>query len=193
MIKVANWCNSTVCRVRAYQNVLNIILGAPGLLSSKSSSVTLCLFALLLHIASSHICPCACVILQLGLKAVYKLESSCAAVPTNCQHPTYTRTTFLQAAQQAVPGMAHDMLNISQRLHRQLSCCGPDTKKQLLDDRDGFMSSVDLQFVTGEHHALVGSVGVLGEPPVHWPSRVEAQLAGLLGDMPTRKFKELRL
>lgn len=133
--------------------------------------------------------------LQLGLKAVYKLDLSGDATPADSRHPTYTVTTFLQAAQLAVPGMAQDLLKLQQRLHRQLMCCGPDTRSQLLSDRDGYMSCVDLQNVAGQHHALGRPVDIMMQPAVHWPSGsgVEPQLAGFMDGMPVRKFKELRL
>lgn len=108
-------------------------------------------------------------------------------------HSTFTLLSFLQAAQQAVPGMAQDLLNISKRLHRQVSCCSPETRRQMLCDRDGYMSCVDLQFVAGEHHALSGCDLATGAAaPVRQPVSALANGEGA-ARMPTRKFKELRL
>lgn len=124
------------------------------------------------------------------MKAIYKLELAGDTIPSDPGHPPYTLLSFLQTAQQAVPGMSQDLLSISQRLHRQLSCCGAEKRRQLLFDRDGFMSNVDLQAVSGEHHVLIvdprdgGAATIL--PQQHLVDRV-------VDSIPVRRVGMLRL
>ncbi|KAF8059978.1 hypothetical protein HT031_004916 [Scenedesmus sp. PABB004] len=92
-------------------------------------------------------------VVLLGLKALHKLEADGVAATPPPRGPAATRASFLAAAQRAVPGMAADMAGVAERLHRTLVCCGPEQRARLLADRDGFMCSVDLQVVWGQHHA----------------------------------------
>eukprot|EP00878_Enallax_costatus_P016206 GHUV01016999.1.p1 GENE.GHUV01016999.1~~GHUV01016999.1.p1 ORF type:complete len:190 (+),score=45.07 GHUV01016999.1:515-1084(+) len=129
----------------------------------------------------------------LGLKAIHKLELSGEATPVDPCRPRYTLLSFLQAAQQAVPGMSQDLLNMSHRLHRQLVCCGPEARMELLHDRDGYMSCVDLHLVAGEHHVGLDAAGGVAIPAMQQPVRQRAHAIAASGGMPKRSFEELRL
>jgi hypothetical protein len=104
---------------------------------------------------------------QLGLKALYRLEEERDVIPANPQHPAPTRSSFLAAVQAAVPGMQQDLTHMADRLERKLSSCNPSSRRLLLSQRNGWMSCVDLQAVSGRHHALEG---VLAEADGHLPN-----------------------
>lgn len=97
-----------------------------------------------------------CVSLQLGLKALYKLQDMCESSPMPMQPPVHTVKSFLAAAQAAAPSFAADFDKTALRVKRQLVCCSDEQRASMLDDRDGYMSSVDLSAVYGQHHVVVG-------------------------------------
>lgn len=90
--------------------------------------------------------------LQLGFKALQKQKLEGASIPQDPAYPAYTTPTFLAAAAAAVPGMAGDLLCLAERMQRHLCSSGPEGRRRLLADRS-YMSCIDLQFVSGEHHA----------------------------------------
>lgn len=142
------------------------------------------------------ICPrfrYRCCPVQLGLKAIYKLELSGEAVPADPCQPRYTQVSFLLVAQAVVPGMSQDLLKMSQRLHRQLVCCGDEDRAELLHDRDGYMSCVDLHLVAGEHHAGLDVARGVTAGGLRQPVQARAYAMAASGGMPQRKFRELRL
>lgn len=79
-------------------------------------------------------------------------------MPRDPRYTSYTIPTFLAAAQQAVPGMAYDLKSLMERLQRQMCSYSPEQRRRLLFDH-GYISCVDLQFVSGEHHAMAAVVG----------------------------------
>lgn len=88
----------------------------------------------------------------LGFKALQKQKLEGASIPQDPAYPAYTTPTFLAAAAAAVPGMAGDLLRLAERMQRHLCSSGPEGRRRLLADRS-YMSCIDLQFVSGEHHA----------------------------------------
>lgn len=96
------------------------------------------------------------VALQLGLKAIYKLREEGVAAPAPVGLPSYTTKSFLAAVQAAAPALAADFANLATRVQRQLLCCSTEQRLSMLDDKDGYMSSVDLSAVCGQHHVVGG-------------------------------------
>ena len=96
---------------------------------------------------------------QLGLKALYKLQQERDATSAPDDQPAYTVQSFLAAAQAAAPSFAVDFNNLALRVQRQLMCCSMEQRLSLLYDRDGYMSSVDLSAVCGQHHVVQPVVG----------------------------------
>eukprot|EP00879_Flechtneria_rotunda_P020455 GHRR01021521.1.p2 GENE.GHRR01021521.1~~GHRR01021521.1.p2 ORF type:complete len:127 (+),score=46.18 GHRR01021521.1:892-1272(+) len=90
----------------------------------------------------------------LGLKALHKLDLEGDATSINPSTPQYTLSTYLATAQQAVPNLASNLQHMSDRLQHQLRICNPDSRKKLLNDRDGYMSCAGLQRVAGNHYAV---------------------------------------
>lgn len=72
------------------------------------------------------------------------------------QPPAYTVKSFLAEAQAAAPSFAADFDKLALRVKRQLVCCSDEQRGSMLADRDGYMSSVDLSAVYGQHHVVVG-------------------------------------
>jgi hypothetical protein len=56
--------------------------------------------------------------------------------------------------------MAGDLVHLAERMQRHLCCSGPEVRRRLLSDHS-YMSCVDLQFVSGEHHASGGAAGAM--------------------------------
>lgn len=94
--------------------------------------------------------------LQLGLKALYKLKEEEVEAPAPVGLPSYTMKSFLAAAQAAAPALAADFANLAGRVQRQLLCCSDEQRLSMLGDKDGYMSSVDLSAVCGQHHVVGG-------------------------------------
>eukprot|EP00775_Hariotina_reticulata_P008958 gene8958-9134_t len=111
-------------------------------------------------------------IVLLGLKALYRLEEESGVIPTDPLHPALTRSSFMAAVQAAVPGMKQDLTHMADRLERKLSSCNPDSRRLLLSQRNGWMSCVDLQAVSGRHHALAGALAE-ADPLQHNPRAPE--------------------
>ena len=78
--------------------------------------------------------------MQLGLKALYKLGRQDLVAD------------FMGAVQAAVPGLAEDMTRLSCSLQQNLHRLSDEERVALLAKRS-YSSCVDLQFVTGRHHA----------------------------------------
>lgn len=118
--------------------------------------------ALFPPVACNTRCPyaayhcCTLHALQLGLKALYKVqELDAAGVAAPLQGPpVYTVQSFLAGAKAAAPSFAGEFDNLALRVQRQLVCCPEEQRHTLLADRDGFMSSVDLFAVCGQHHVV---------------------------------------
>jgi hypothetical protein len=66
--------------------------------------------------------------------------------------------------------MAGDMVHLAERMQRHLCCSGLEARRRLLSDHS-YMSCVDLQFVSGEHHA--GGGGDAGGMVVVSPRELE--------------------
>lgn len=94
--------------------------------------------------------------LQLGLKATYKLQEQHGAAPMPVPAPQYSPKSFLAAAKAAAPSFTPEFDKLSLRVQRQLMCCGEEQRSSMLQDATGYMSSVDLSAVYGQHHVAVG-------------------------------------
>jgi hypothetical protein len=102
-------------------------------------------------------------VLQLGLKALQKLAMEGSSIHADPAYPSYSVSSFLAAAAAAVPGMAGDLVNLAERMQRHLCGSGPQMRRQLLADHS-YMSCIDLQFVSGEHHAGGVAEGLVISP-----------------------------
>lgn len=97
--------------------------------------------------------------LQLALKALYKLKDECESAHMPVVPRAYSVTSFLAAAQAAAPSFAAEFDKLALRVKRQVVCCSEEQRRSMLTDRAGYMSSVDLSAVCGEHHVAAGKGG----------------------------------
>lgn len=97
--------------------------------------------------------------LQLALKALYKLQDEYESARMPVGPHAYTVRSFLAAAQAAAPSFAAEFDKLALRVKRQVVCCGAEQRHSMLTDRAGYMSSVDLSAVCGEHHVAAGKGG----------------------------------
>lgn len=92
--------------------------------------------------------PCVCVAApQLGLKAVYKLKQEAESAPMPMPPPAHSVKSFLAAAEAAAPSFGPEFDSLALRVQRRLVCCSDETRAAMLNDKDGYMSCVDLSAV----------------------------------------------
>lgn len=108
-------------------------------------------------------CTRACVLLQLGLKALHKLRVEHGGSAGAVAASGFNVTSFLAAAQEAVPALASDFNHLAMRVRRQLSCVSDEMRCRLLHDSNGYMSSTDLAAVHGQHHAAIVDARPVGQ------------------------------